>query len=430
MATTKFRPVGGSFGYIAMIGHTHVISNLPHTAGRRLNAVLSHFTLFPTTTMSSPHKLCMIPGPIEFHEDVLTAMATPATSHVDPVFVPVFGESIEMVRKVLLSEKAQPFITSGSGTLGWDMMVNLIEAGDEVLVINTGYFGDHFAECLEVYGAKATHLRAEVGSRPSNEEIKKAVSAKKYKMVTVTHVDTSTGVLSDIKAVAEIVKAASPDTLVVVDGVCSVGSEEIRFDEWNLDIVITGSQKGLGVPPGLSIVIASPYAIQVFQNRKTPVTSYYSNWTKWLPIMQAYEARRPAYFATPAVQLIYALHASLKQITSRPMEERFRKHLQVASKFRQTVKNLGLKTVAQSEEVSANGMTAVWLPEGVTLPQLVPALAAKGVQIAGGLHKDCATKYFRIGHMGISVMEDDRKHIDKVVDALTTSLSDLGYRQA
>ena len=89
--------------------------------------------------------------------------------------------------------------------------------------------------------------------------------------------------MSDIKSVAEIVKAVSPETLVVVDGVCSVGSEEIRFDEWNLDIVITGSQKGLGVPPGLSLVIASPYAIEVFKNRKTPVQSYYSNWNKWLP---------------------------------------------------------------------------------------------------------------------------------------------------
>lgn len=85
-------------------------------------------------------------GPIEFHEDVLSAMSTPATSHVDPNFVPIFGESIEMVRKVVLSEKAQPFIVSGSCTLGWDMMVNLLEQGDEVLALNTGYFGDHFSE--------------------------------------------------------------------------------------------------------------------------------------------------------------------------------------------------------------------------------------------------------------------------------------------
>ncbi|CEP13141.1 hypothetical protein [Parasitella parasitica] len=377
----------------------------------------------------APHKLCMIPGPIEFHEDVLAAMSTPATSHVDPNFVPIFGESIEMVRKVVLSENAQPFIVSGSCTLGWDMMVNLLEQGDEVLALNTGYFGDHFSECLEIYGANITTLKADVGSRPTNDALKEALSSgKKYKMVTVTHVDTSTGVLSDIKAIAETVKSISPETLVVVDGVCSVGSEEIRFDDWKLDIVISGSQKGLGVPPGLSVVVASQQALKVFKTRSSPIVSYYSNWNKWLPIMEAYESRKPAYFATPAVQLIYALHASLKAITSQPMEVRFNEHRKVSSEFRQTIRGLGLKTVAQCEECSANGMTAVWLPEGIEIPQLVPSLASKGVQIAGGILDGLAGKYFRIGHMGISVTEPKRGHIDKVVEALTSSLTELGYK--
>ncbi|KAG2202864.1 hypothetical protein INT46_007544 [Mucor plumbeus] len=380
--------------------------------------------------MTVDRKICMIPGPIEFHEDVLAAMGTPATSHVDPNFVPIFGETIEMVRKVVISETAQPFIVSGSGTLGWDMMVNLIEQGDEVLLLNTGYFGSHFAQCLETYGAKVTQLGAEVGSRPSQEAIKEACSKTQFKFVTVTHVDTSTGVLSDIKAVAETVKSVSPNTLIVVDGVCSVGSEEIRFDAWNLDIVITGSQKGLGVPPGLSIVIASQKALQVVQDRKTPVPSYYSNWNKWLPVMQAYEARKPSYFATPAVQLIYALHASLTKVLSQPLEVRFEKHRQVASQFRQTIKNWGLKQVAQCEACSANGMTAIWLPEGVQVAALVGGLAGKGVQIAGGILKECATQYFRIGHMGISVMEDERQHIKKVESALSNSLNELGYKGA
>lgn len=113
--------------------------------------------------------------------------------------------------------------------------------------------------------------------------------------------------------------------------------------------------------------------------------------------MQAYEARKPAYFATPAVQLIYALHASLKAITSQPMEVRFEKHRAVAAKFRSDIRQLGLKTVAQSEEYAANGMTAIWLPEGIEIPQLVPALASKGVQIAGGILVGLAGKYFRIG---------------------------------
>ena len=144
--------------------------------------------------------------------------------------------------------------------------------------------------------------------------------------------------------------------------------------------------------------------------------------------MQAYEARKPAYFATPAVQLIYALHASLTKVLSQPLETRFEKHRQVASHFRQTIKSWGLKQVAESEEASANGMTAIWLPQGVQVAQLVGGLAGKGVQIAGGILKDHATEYFRIGHMGISVMEDERKHIQKVENALSSSLSELGYK--
>jgi alanine-glyoxylate transaminase/serine-glyoxylate transaminase/serine-pyruvate transaminase len=106
---------------------------------------------------------------------------------------------------------------------------------------------------------------------------------KEYKMITVTHVDTSTGVLSEIQALSELVHRVSPETLVVVDGVCSVGSEEIRFDEWKLDAVLTASQKGIGCPAGLSIMMVSGRAIERFKARKTRPTSYFGSWKNWLP---------------------------------------------------------------------------------------------------------------------------------------------------
>ncbi|KAI9249538.1 pyridoxal phosphate-dependent transferase [Sporodiniella umbellata] len=370
-------------------------------------------------------KLCMIPGPIEFHEDVLAAMSTPATSHVDPKFVPVYGETLKMVRKVALSEKGQPFVVSGSCTLGWDMMVNLIEGGDQVLVLSTGYFSDNFADCLSTYGANITTIQANLGETPCMEKIKQALASTQFKMVTITHVDTSTGVLSDIESIARTVKSIQPECLVVVDAVCALGSEEIRFDDWQLDIVISGSQKGLGVPPGLSVVVASPLALRVYHERKTPVVAYYANWKKWLPIMQAYEEGRPAYFATPAVQLIYALHVSLSAILQQTVERRFELHRQVAQQFREKVRALGLETLAKDERCAANGMTAIWLPQGIEIPQLVPAMASKGVQIAGGILNGLAGKYFRIGHMGISVTEPERGHISKVVQVLTETLKEL-----
>ncbi|CAG8622516.1 10766_t:CDS:2 [Ambispora gerdemannii] len=374
------------------------------------------------------HKLCMIPGPVEFHEDVLDAMSTLSTSHVSPAFIPIFGESIELLRKVVLTAKGQPFVVAGSGTLGWDMVAsNLVEPNEDVLVLNSGYFGDSFTTCLETYGGKVTQVKAPIGDKPSLQEISEMLKTKFFKVITITHVDTSTGVLSDVKSIAQRVKEQSPNTLVIVDGVCSVGVEEIRMDEWGLDLVMTASQKALGVPPGLSIVIASERAIETFKKRKTPVKSYYASWANWLPIMNAYEARKGAYFATPPVQLIYALNTSLKQITSVPLEKRFEQHKKVSKFVKDAIEELGLKMLPKSRDIAANGMTAVYYPESLTAVDLLPKVASNNIVIAGGLLKTIASKYFRIGHMGISVTEPDRKHIQDTVSALKISLKDLGY---
>ncbi len=191
-----------------------------------------------------------------------------------------------MLRKLFQtsSSASQPFVLSGSGTLGWDVVAsNLVEPGEDVLVLGTGYFSDGFADCLRVYGANVTELKAPVGARPQLPEIEKALSEKKFKMLTVTHVDTSTGVLSELKALSELVHKVSPDTLIIVDGVCSVACEEIAFDEWKLDGVVTASQKAIGVPAGLSISMFSGKAIKAFQDRKAPPGSYFASMKNWLP---------------------------------------------------------------------------------------------------------------------------------------------------
>ena len=207
-------------------------------------------------------------------------------SHVGAGFVAVFGEALAMLRKLFQTSNpaSQPFVLSGSGTLGWDLVAaNLVEPGEDVLVLGTGYFSDGFADCLRVYGANVTELKAPVGSRPQPPEIEKALSEKRYKVLTVTHVDTSTGVLSDIKNLSALVQRVSPETLLIVDGVCSVASEEIAFDEWHLDGVVTASQKAIGVPAGLSISMFSGRAIQKFRGRKTPPASYFASMKNWTP---------------------------------------------------------------------------------------------------------------------------------------------------
>jgi alanine-glyoxylate transaminase/serine-glyoxylate transaminase/serine-pyruvate transaminase len=191
-----------------------------------------------------------------------------------------------MLRKLFQTTNpaSQPFVISGSGTLGWDMVAaNLVEPGDEVLVLHAGYFADSFADCFEVYGIKATQLKAPIGSQVPLAQVERALKEKPYKIITITHVDTSTGVLSDVKGVAELVHRVSPDTLIVVDGVCSVGCEEILFDGWGLDVVVTASQKAIGVPAGLSILMISGRAIDRFKTRKGLPGSYFASFKNWLP---------------------------------------------------------------------------------------------------------------------------------------------------
>ncbi|GAA5834186.1 hypothetical protein JCM3766R1_004484 [Sporobolomyces carnicolor] len=372
------------------------------------------------------HKLLSVPGPVEVSDEVLLANAHPSMSHVSPVFAPVFGNCLRMLRTLLYTEKGQPFIIAGSGTLGWDLVAaNLMESGDKALVLNSGYFADSFADCIETYigSGSVVQVKAPVGGRADLAQVEEALKKDKFKVLTFTHVDTSTGVLSDAKAIGELVKRVSPETLVVLDGVCAVASEEIRMDAWGIDVVVGASQKGISVPPGVSITAFSERSIQAVQSRKSPIPNYYANLKRWQPVMESYEKGTPAYFATPPVNLIYALEASLKTIVSGPvsLEDRFRLHREAAKKFRSEVAQLGFKTVALSEDGCANGMTAVYVPEGVEPPKLIGALGERGIVIAGGLHKDIKTKYIRFGHMGVSVVERPQD-ADKILSALKDAL--------
>ncbi|KAL1883095.1 hypothetical protein VTK73DRAFT_10021 [Phialemonium thermophilum] len=378
------------------------------------------------------HPTLLIPGPIEFDDAVLQSMSHFSESHVGPGFVSTFGETLSMLRKLFQTTNpaSQPFVISGSGTLGWDLVAaNLVEPGEDVLVLSTGYFSDGFADCLRVYGAQVTELKAPVGGRPQLPEIEKALSEKRYKVLTVTHVDTSTGVLSELQKLSDLVHRVSPDTLIIVDGVCSVACEEIAFDDWKLDGVVTASQKAIGCPAGLSISMFSGRAMEALQKRKAPPASYFGSLKNWTPIMQNYEARKPSYFATPSPQLIHALHTALCQILSKPLAARFARHKEVSDKIKSVVAELGLRQIAGDPNDQAHGMTAFYLPEGVQAAELLPKLAKKGVIFAGGIHREIAPKYVRFGHMGVSVTDPSRGDIDRAIEALRSGLLECGYQQ-
>ena len=367
-------------------------------------------------------KLLMIPGPIEFEPNVLQALGSATTSHVDPNFIEVFGKSLELMREVWRSPKGQPFIVSGTGTLAMDMAAaNLIEEGDSVLVISTGYFGQRFKDIADRYGANTTILEAPLGEVISLQRIEKELKTKHYKAITITHVDTSTGILVDPKPIAKL--AQKYNTLSILDGVCSVAGEEIKQDQWGLDVVLTGSQKAIGVPPGLALLMVSKTAMEVWRNRKTPVFNYYSDWNNWLPIMRAYEERKPAYFGTPPVNLIVALETSLKIICKEGMRERVKRHQILAKAFRAGISSLKLETIPKTNKIAANTLTAAYYPEGIDGATLLTKIANNNVIIAGGLLPELKTSYFRIGHMG-SVSAND---LIAVLGALERALLELGH---
>ena len=366
--------------------------------------------------------LLMIPGPIEFEPAVLSAVGAPTLSHVAPDFIESFGQALERTRQVFLCAQGQPFCLAGSGTLAMDSAgANLVEPGDRALVINTGYFGERFAAILERYGAQVTQLRAPIGGAPALAEVEAALQQGEYKLMTVTHVDTSTGVLTDIPGLAKLARQSG--ALCVVDGVCSVAGEELRMDDWGVDLALTASQKAIGVPPGLALVMAGPQAMQAFQARKTPVLNYYADWTNWLPVMQAYEARKAAYFGTPAVNLVEGLNTSLESILKEGMAARFQRHRQVGAACKAGLQALGLGQVPLSSELAAHTMSAPRYPAGIDPAAFLSQAAKNGVTLAGGLHPAIKSEYFRIGHMGAVTLGD----VLATLSAVERSLLALGY---
>eukprot|EP00011_Vannellida_sp_DIVA3-517-6-12_P009281 CAMPEP_0114631822 /NCGR_PEP_ID=MMETSP0168-20121206/14613_1 /TAXON_ID=95228 ORGANISM="Vannella sp., Strain DIVA3 517/6/12" /NCGR_SAMPLE_ID=MMETSP0168 /ASSEMBLY_ACC=CAM_ASM_000044 /LENGTH=390 /DNA_ID=CAMNT_0001843405 /DNA_START=1 /DNA_END=1173 /DNA_ORIENTATION=- len=388
--------------------------------------------------MASERPVLMIPGPIEYSDAVLEANALHGTSHVDPSFIKTFGDTLKQVRDVFLADDGQPFVVAGSGSLGWDMITaNCTLPGDHAVIVNTGYFGDRWGDVFAAYGVTSSHVRGEVGGVPSVEAIDAALKAavaegRTVRIVTITHVDTSTGVRTDIKSIVQAVRAVVPDAIVACDGVCALAAEELRMKEWDVDAYLTGSQKAIGVPPGLSLVVARPRAIAAYEANLAKsgdggIRNYYCSWQKWIPIMQSYEAYKPCYFATPAVNLINALHASLNEVLAGGMDKCFADHKATADTFRSAMSDLGLKLVPVSEGIAANTMSAVRYPSGVEATKLLPAIKKHGAIVAGGLHKDIKSEYFRVGHMGVTARQADKAYVNRTIAAVRAALEDCGY---
>jgi aspartate aminotransferase-like enzyme len=230
-------------------------------------------------------------------------------------------------------------------------------------------------------------------------------------------VETSTGVVNPIKEIGEVVKEYS-DAFYIVDTVCSLGGMEVRVDDWNIGICASGSQKCIGVPPGLALLSVSDEALKFLEKRKSSVNFWYGDFRNWLPVM-----RDPSqYFATPAVNMIYALSEALKILLSEGLEQRFRRHHILAEAFRDAMDALNIKLVADRECV-ADTVTAAYYPENIEDAAFRSEMKRRGIVVASTLGP-LKGKGFRVGHMG-NVSQNDML---STIGAIETTLKNLGYR--
>lgn len=337
-------------------------------------------------------KLVMIPGPTPVAREIQNEMGREIQAFGDPRFIADYKAVIEGMGR-LLNCSGQTFVVAGTGTLAMEMAIsNTTKRGDNVLIVSHGFFGDRFIDICERKGLNVDLMQSPWGEIIPVAEIEKKLSEKNYAAMTVTHVDTSTGVCAPVAKIGQMM-AKFPDTVYIVDGVCATAAELEDVDGMNIDLLFTGSQKAFGVCPGLLMLWAGKKALARRQSLGT-IPEYYVDFDKWIPIMQ-----NPAkYFATPAVNLVWAMKKSLELIEEEGMANRHARHKKNAMAVHAGLAALGMRVLAK-EGHRAVTLSNVLYPDGLDDAGFRSGLSDEGVVVAGGLAA-YAGKMFRFGHMG------------------------------
>ncbi|MBI4547557.1 MAG: alanine--glyoxylate aminotransferase family protein [Ignavibacteriae bacterium] len=330
------------------------------------------------------------PGPTPVPEQVMLRMAEPMIHHRSPEFQKMF----ERVNNNLqyLFQTTQPVLTlTSSGTGGVEAsFVSLFSPGDTVVSVNGGKFGERWVKMPRTFGLNAVEIKLEWGQAPQPSHIQKALKEHpEAKAVYLTHSETSTGTATDVETLSKVIREHS-NALVCVDGITAVGAHEFRFDQWGIDVCVTGSQKGLMIPPGLAFVALSQRAIAAMETATLP--KFYFDLRKAL---QTYKKNDTPW--TPAVSLIVGVDAALEIIRSEGIENIWKRHERMAHAIRAGITALGLKLFS---ECPSHAVTPIWIPSGIEWTMFNQILKTKyGITVAGG-QDQYAGKIFRISHLG------------------------------
>ncbi|MEE3250458.1 MAG: alanine--glyoxylate aminotransferase family protein, partial [Chloroflexota bacterium] len=372
--------------------------------------------------LQPPQKVLLGPGPSSVHPRVLQALSLPVMGHLDPAFFQVMDDVCEMLRQVFHTKNTMTVPISSTGTGAMETAcANIIEPGDTVLICRNGYFGIRLGDIAERCGATVHLMDTPWGKAVDPQMLRDEL--KKYpglKAVGVVHAETSTGVLSDMKELADVIHESG--ALAIVDAVTSLGGHEVRMDDWGIDVCYSATQKCLGAPPGLAPISLSEAAMDVVAKRPTKVQSFYFN----LKDLESYWNQTRAYHHTSPINMTYALREALRMMMEEGQENRIHRHAKVAAGLRAGAEALGLDLLAE-EGHRLNPLTTVSVPDGVEDAKVRRALLNEhDIEIGGGLG-EFAGKAWRIGLMGESARE---RNVFALLSALETILHKEGYEVA
>ncbi len=356
----------------------------------------------------------LTPGPTPVPAQVLEALAKPMIHHRTPGFQAILKEAVEGL-KYVFQTKSDVYIFSSSGTGAMEAaVVNLLSPGDTAITVEGGKFGERWTEICHAYGIKAEVIKVEWGKAVKSEEILAKVKAAKAKAVFTTLCETSTGVTTDIKAIAQSLK--NTDAVLAVDAISGLGVLDLKTDDWGVDVVVSGSQKGLMLPPGLGFISVSEKAWKLINASKSP--RYYFD----LRVAKAAWEKTDTPYTT-SVSLVVALNEALKMMKAEGLENIINYSLKLADGIRAAAKALGLKLYAD-ELCASDAITAICAPAGIDGEKLVKTMRdTYGVTIAGG-QAELKGKVFRIATMGY-INEFD---IILGLSCLEKVLSQMGYK--
>ncbi|MEM2226135.1 MAG: alanine--glyoxylate aminotransferase family protein [Candidatus Bathyarchaeia archaeon] len=368
--------------------------------------------------LNPPNRILLGPGPSNVHPIVLRAMSSPLVGHLDPYFMELMDEVMELLREIFVTKNKVCFPISGTGMAGMEAaIVNLVQPGDEVIVGSNGFFGQRMAEIVRRCQGKPIEVFEEWGRAINPEKVEEALSNSKANLVCVVHAETSTGVLQPLDRIARIARAHN--ALLLVDAVTSLSGCELKIDEMGIDVCYSGSQKCLNCPPGLAPITFNERAMERVRNRRTKVQSWYLD----VSLIEQYWSEGRAYHHTAPISMIYALREALRIVVEEGLEARWARHRRNQEALIRGIEEMGLEMFPPKDRCPT--LNAISVPEGVEDAMVRKFLLDRfNMEIGSGLGP-LKGRIWRVGLMGINSSE---QNVILFLGALERALRAAGFR--